>query len=156
MTRNARPLAPAALALLALAACNPTLSAESTAPPGRTARLDEVHGFWGQIKSYRLELSQGVALAVTCHRGGPCERLSVTSDDPAIADARPAALGTLEPNGNAGRATASAFVIIGHAAGTTHLHLRSGAGSRTIAVTVVAPRLIPPPPSATVTRISRD
>jgi hypothetical protein len=128
------------LALLALASsCNPTLSARSAAPPGRTARLDEVHGFWGNIKSYRMELSQGVALAVTCHRGGPCERLTITSDDPDVAEARLASLGALEPSGRYNQATSAAVVVIGKSPGTTRLHLRSREGSRTIAVTVVAP-----------------
>ncbi|HEX3764803.1 MAG TPA: hypothetical protein VHW23_39175, partial [Kofleriaceae bacterium] len=46
---------------LAAAGCLPTLRAESTAPPGRAARLDAETGFWG-ITGYRMELSQGVAL----------------------------------------------------------------------------------------------
>jgi len=49
--------------------CNPILLAESPAPPGRSARLDPVEGFWA-VKSYRLELSQGAAkFAVSCSRG---------------------------------------------------------------------------------------
>ncbi len=130
--------------LLALApACKPTLSAYSAAPAGRSARLDEVHGFWGNIKYYRLEVSQGVAIALTCHRGGPCERLAITSEDPGIAEARLGSLGTLEPSGRTNQATTAAVVIVGKSPGTTRLRLRSSAGGRTIAVTV-----IPPPPRA--------
>src|SRR6185295_3740641 len=86
----------AALAAFALAACNPNLNAQSPAPPGRTARLDEVHGFWGTIKSYRLELTRGVAIAITCTSAGPCEHMKAVSDDPAIAEVRAASLGVLE------------------------------------------------------------
>jgi hypothetical protein len=82
------------LAALGLAACNPYLTQQSVAPPGRSARLDEVNGFWG-LKRYRLEVSEGVALALTCYKGGPCEKLKVVSDDPAIAEVRTASLAQL-------------------------------------------------------------
>ncbi len=136
-----------ALVLGSLAACAPTLTAQSPAPPGRSARLDEVDGFWG-VKSYRLELSEGVALAVSCYRGGPCAKLDVISDDPRIAEVHAASLGTLQPSGLAGQATTAAVVIVGKAPGTTKLHVRSEAGSREIAVTIVAPPS--PSPPATV------
>ena len=136
--------AAAAIALIvALSACNPTLSAQSVAPPGRAARLDEVTNFWGVVKSYRMELSQGVALAVTCTYAGPCEHVKVTSLDPAIAEVRPASLGVLEPSGMANAATASAIVVVGRAPGRTTLHLTAKQGQRDIIVTVV-----PPPPAA--------
>ena len=121
-----------ALVLVLVAACNPYLSAQSTAPPGRAARLDEVKGFWG-LKSYRLELSEGVAFAITCNYGGPCEHVKIVSDDPAIADVRPASLGVLERAGQ----TSSAVVVIGKAPGRTHLHVSANEGHRDIAVTVV-------------------
>ena len=127
-----------AAACLALAACNPVLVAQSAAPPGRSARLDEVRGFWG-LQSYRMELSQGVALALTCYQGGPCEKLAITSDDPAIAEVRRASLGTLERSGFYGQATAAALVVVGKAPGTTHIRVRSKDGHRDIAVTVVPP-----------------
>ncbi len=132
-------LALAALACLALAAgCNPVLVAQSAAPPGRSARLDEVRGFWG-IKGYRMELSQGVALALTCYQGGPCEKMSVVSDDPAIAEVRRASLGTLERSGIYNQATAAAVVVVGKSPGTTTIRVRSKEGHRDIAVTVVPP-----------------
>ncbi|MBA3396595.1 MAG: hypothetical protein H0T89_28450 [Deltaproteobacteria bacterium] len=126
-----------------LGACNPYLTAQSAAPPGRVARLDPVDGFWS-IKSYKVELSVGVALAVTCAEGGPCHDLTVVSDDPAIATVRPASLGTLQPSGIASQATASAVVIVGKAPGTTRLRLRSREGTRDIRVTIVAPPAVRP------------
>jgi hypothetical protein len=129
-----------ALVALATAGCHPTLAAESSAPPGRAARLDEIiHWFWGN-QGYRLELSQGVALAVSCTRGGPCEKLVATSDDPAIAEVRPASLAALRPTGYHGnQQSAAAVVVVGKAPGATTIHVRSADGSRTIRVTVVAP-----------------
>lgn len=138
-----RVVALAALAVLALgtAACRPTLAAESSAPPGRSARLDEVtHWFWGHVTSYRIELSQGVALAVTCMRGGPCEKLAAISDNPAIAEVRTASLTALLPAGVSGnQQPAASVVVVGKAPGTTTIRLRSSDGGRDIRVTVVAP-----------------
>ncbi|HWO18107.1 MAG TPA: hypothetical protein VNO30_05005 [Kofleriaceae bacterium] len=151
MTRRALALALALAAICAAlaAGCNPVLVAQSAAPPGRAARLDEVTGFWG-IQSYRLELSQGVAIALTCHRGGPCEQLSVVSDDPAVAEVRRASLGVLEKSGLYNQATSAAVVIVGRAPGATQLHVRSKEGGRDIAV-----RVIPPPGPITVQATSR-
>jgi hypothetical protein len=136
-----RSLALAALAAagLALAAgCNPTLVAQSAAPPGRSARLEEIRGFWG-IQSYRMELSQGVALAFTCYQAGPCEKLSVVSDNPGIAEVRRASLGTLERSGIYGQATSAAAVVVGKSPGTARIKVRSKDGGRDIIVTVVPP-----------------
>lgn len=136
------------LAIVALAAgCNPTLSAQSLAPPGRAARLDAVEGFWG-IKSYKLELSRGIAIAVTCNHGGPCAKLHVSSDDPAIAEVHDASFGVMQPNGGPthapnNQATATAFVVVGKAPGTTKLHVKTDDGGRTIKVTIT------PPPTTT-------
>jgi hypothetical protein len=132
------------LLALALAACNPYLTQQSVAPPGRSARLDAVNGFWG-LKRYRLELSEGVALALTCNQGGPCEKTRVISDDPAIAEVRPASLSALERVGFDSNAPSSAFVVVGKAPGTTKLHVTAKEGKRDVIVTVVAP---PPPPNA--------
>ncbi|MEJ7604161.1 MAG: hypothetical protein WKG01_40225 [Kofleriaceae bacterium] len=127
-----------------LAACSPSLTAQSVAPPGRAARLDAVSGFWG-VKSYRLELSEGVAFALTCHKGGPCEHLVATSDDPKIAQVRTAALQRLDPAGfSDSQAAAAAVVIIGKTPGTTTIRVRSKDGGRDVRVTVV-----PPPPIGT-------
>ncbi len=130
----------ALLALVALAACKPVLTAESPSPPGRSARLEEVHDFWG-LDHYRAELSQGVALAFSCYGGGPCEHMKVTSDDPSIAEVRLASLGTLQRSGMFNNATMAASVVVGKKPGTTRLHVRSDDdhGGRWIDVTVVAP-----------------
>lgn len=138
--------AAAVAALTAITACHPMLAAESPAPPGRAARLDAVNGFWG-VTGYRLELSQGVALAISCTYGGPCEKLVATSDDPAIAMVRAASLATLRPVGFAeNQQPAAAVVIVGKAPGTTTIRLRSKDGGRDVRVTVV-----PPPATATAT-----
>jgi len=131
-------LAIAALAAVAgLGACDPYLTVQSPAPPGRTARLDQVKSFWG-LQRYRLELSRGVAIAITCEHAGPCERMQVVSDDPAIAEVRAASLGVLQSSIN-GEQTAAALVIVGKAAGQTRVHVREKDGSRDVIVTVVAP-----------------
>jgi hypothetical protein len=128
------------LGALALAACNPNLTQQSVAPPGRSARLDEVNGFWG-LKRYRLEVSEGVALALTCYKGGPCEKLKVVSDDPAIAEVRAASLAQLAATGysSANQQPAAAFVVIGKAPGTTRVHVTASEGKRDVVVTVIGP-----------------
>lgn len=141
MTRAA--ILAVSVAALAATGCNPTLSAQSLAPPGRAARLDAVEGFWG-IKSYRLELSRGIAIAVTCNHGGPCSKLHVTSDDASIAEVHDASFGVLQPNGGpayapSNQATAAAFVVVGKSPGTTKLHVSTDDGGRTIAVTIAEP-----------------
>ncbi len=129
-----------AFAILALAACNPILSVESPAPPGRSARMDEVRGFWG-LQFYRMELSSGVALAMTCTNPSPCEHMKVVSDDPAIAEIRPASLGVLQktPDGPSAQQSSAALVVVGKAPGTTWVHVRSKDGDRNVQVTVISP-----------------
>jgi len=134
-----------AIALASLTGCLPTLTSQSLPPPGRTARLDAVDGFW-QTKYYRLELTEGVAFALTCERGGPCEKLVAKSDDPAIADVRPASLGMFEPSDFRGNKMASAaLVIVGKQPGETWVRLRSKDGNRDVKVTIVAPPAIGTP-----------
>lgn len=130
-------------ALCATAGCLPSLAAQSAAPPGRAARLDEDVTFWG-TRHYRLELSQGVALAISCHDGGPCEKLVATSDNPAIAEVRAASLTALQPAGYRGnQQSAAAVVVVGKAPGTTTIRLRSKTGGRDVPVAVVAPPAAP-------------
>ena len=135
--------------LAAATGCLPTLTAESTAPPGRAARLDAEMGVWG-VKRYRLELSRGIAIAVSCNAGGPCEKLTAVSDGPAIAEVRPASLTALRPAGFANQQPASAVVIVGKAPGATTIRLRSKDGGRDVPVTVV-----PPPRPAAVAAAAR-
>lgn len=128
--------------IIALTACNPSLIVESPAPPGRTARVDEVRGFWG-LQSYRMEVSEGVAVALTCERGGPCEHMKVVSDDPAIAEVRRASLSLLKPSPSAyvtrpDQQTAAALVVVGKHAGKTTIRVTAEEGHREIAVEVVA------------------
>lgn len=122
------------LLAIALAACNPYVYQHSAPPPGRSARLDRVDGFWG-LKRYRLEVSQGVAVALTCQQGGPCERVKVVSDNPAIAEVRAASLSALEGHGSQ---PSSAFVVLGKAPGRTKLRVLARNGKREIDVTIVA------------------
>lgn len=145
------------LAALGLAACNPYLTQQSVAPPGRSARLDEVNGFWG-LKHYRLEVSKGVALALTCYKGGPCEKLKVVSENPAIAEVRTASLAQLASSGysTANQQPAAAFVVIGKAPGTTRVHVTAKEGKRDVVVTVIAPPVAIPQPAATVARAKAD
>jgi hypothetical protein len=145
---TARLAAAAALALTT-AACipDPYLHAETPAPPGRAARLDAITGFWGTVQRYRLELSQGVAIALDCVNSGPCEHVQATSDDPAIAEVRLASFATFD---HAARPSApyyggapdnrppSGLVLIGKAPGRTRVHVHA-IGERDIEVTVVAP-----------------
>jgi hypothetical protein len=128
------------LAMLALAACDPHLYQQSVAPPGRSARLDEVTGFLGRLRHYRLEVSHGVALALTCSQAGPCEKLKVVSENPGIAEVRPASLQALEAIGlGRDQQPSAAFVVIGKAPGSTRLHVSAKEGSRDVVVTVIPP-----------------
>ena len=121
-----------------LAGCLPTLAAQTAAPPGRSARLDPVDGFW-QPSSYRLELSAGIAIAVTCEHGSPCEHMKATSDNPAIVEVRPASLGVLERGWSGDAQTSAAMVVVGKSAGATTIRVHAKEGDRVIAVTVIPP-----------------
>ncbi len=133
-----------ALSVSLLAGCPPALTAQSTAPPSRAARLDAITGFWG-VENYRLEISKGVAIAISCSSGKPCEKMRAVSDDPSIVEVRDASLAQLEQQGNAfasrvyERQTMSALVAIGKSPGKATIHVRSANGDRDIYVTVVAP-----------------
>lgn len=142
MTRALGRVARAALVMIAAGAgCLPSLIAESPPPPGRTARLDALPGFWG-VSGYTIELSLGVALAITCSAGGPCAELTATSDDRTIAEVRAASLSTLRPAGWAmNPQPPAAVVVVGKAVGRTVVRLRSKDGGRDVPVTVVAPPL---------------
>lgn len=124
------------VAIVAASGCNLFLEPRSPAPPGRIARLDERQGFFDV--SYRVEISNGVALAIAC-RSDPCADLRVTSDDAAIAEAREAVLGAVEhtPWGTT-RQPPSALVVVGKMPGTTVVHVTSGKRHRDLPVHVVA------------------
>ena len=137
------------VSIAVLGGCLPTLSAQSAAPPSRSARLDAIDGFWGP-KGYRLELSQGVAIAMTCNKGGPCRNLRLTSDDPSIAEVRSASLSKLEVVGyNGNQQTSSALVVVGKAPGSTTIRVRTSGGGQDIQVTIVPPPMSNPQTAAT-------
>ena len=143
----------ALVVIAALGACNPTLSVESPQPPGRSARVDEVSNFWG-LQYYRMELSTGVAIALTCNRGTPCEHMKVVSDDPAIAEVRLASLSVLKqhPYGMMGvgqeQQTAAGLVVFGKTPGKTKLHVHAEEGDRDVVVTVIPPPIATPAATA--------
>ena len=129
------------LLLAGLTACNPSLFQASAPPPARSARLDPVTNFWGVTKRYRLELSEGVAVALRCEQGGPCEHMTVVSDNPAIAEVRLASLSQLQQNPYGGSSyqqqPLAALVVVGKAPGQTKLRVRAKGGSRLVTVTVI-------------------
>ena len=105
-----------------LAACGPTLTAQSSAPPGRMASFDDNDGH------YDLDISQGVAIAISCYYEGPCKDVVVATDDESIADVKGASLeGT------------SSLVIVGKAPGVTRVKVKTSKGDKTIHVKVLAP-----------------
>lgn len=118
------------VALATLAGCDPKLYAASVPPPGAIGRL-HTEDRWA-------ELTEGAALAFRCEDAGPCQRARATSDDPSIADVRPAALVRLEMAGWAGFSQSSTFVIVGKQPGTTRIRVRSADGDTSLKVTVVA------------------
>ncbi|HEX3763911.1 MAG TPA: hypothetical protein VHW23_34685, partial [Kofleriaceae bacterium] len=77
--------------------------------------------------------------AVSCEQLGPCEHLTASSDNPAIAEVRPAALAALRPAAWANQQPAAAVVIVGKAPGKTAIRVDSKDGGRRIRVTVVPP-----------------
>jgi hypothetical protein len=122
------------LALLALAACKPTLTALSMPPPGRTGWLDTKHR--------TLEVSPGVAIAFTCEKwdGGPCKNATATVDDPAIATVVPAHLARLAAridDMDTSMVPTTSFVVVARGSGVTTVRVRSDDGDRTLAVTVL-------------------
>ncbi len=127
----------AAYVVLLIALSGPTLATASVAPPGRAAELRELRNWLGAVGSYRLSLAPGVALALTCSYRGPCEQLTVVSDDPTVAEVRTAFLGALDRR--ASRSLEAAFVVVAKKPGAARVHLSSLDGQRDIAVSVAAP-----------------
>ena len=117
------------LVLVALAGCDPKLYAASVPPPGAIGRID--------TEDRVAQVTEGAALAFHCDDVGPCAGARATSDDPAIADVRPAALARLDLDGFRGMAPASTFVIVAHRPGITRIRVRSGDGDTTLKVVVV-------------------
>lgn len=135
MSRARRMLLGLCTTALALGAagCEPSLSALSTPPPGREAELD--------TDADVIRISEGVALAIECRgQGGPCEGLSVESDDASVADARAVYRDELAYS-TSGPRSAAAFVVVGRRAGQARLSVSSQEGTRSLEVEVIeAPR----------------
>lgn len=117
-------------ALVLCGGCGPWLYAASTPPPGAVGMLD-TDDEWA-------ELTEGTALAFTCDDGGPCKHATATSDDPAIAEVRPANLARLDPALFSGMQPPATFVIVGKTPGKTRIRVRSSDGGVDLRVTVVA------------------
>jgi hypothetical protein len=111
------------------AGCDPKLYAASVPPPGALGRLN--------TEDRVAQITEGAALAFRCDDGGPCAGARATSDDPAIADVRPAALAQLEVDIWRGMAPSSTFVIVARRPGITHIRVRSGDGDTSLKVVVV-------------------
>jgi hypothetical protein len=111
------------LPLLALAAmgCQSEITALTTPPPGYVGQLDQ--------DDATVRLSAGVALAFRCtDQNGPCDDLSLSVDDAAIASAKPAFSDELAYSSDDRTEIPEAtFVLVAHAPGRTVLRV---AGSR--------------------------
>lgn len=105
---------------LTCAACSP-LWPVSSAPP--TTRASH------HVLNDRIDLTQGVALAIACRSvwsGMPCENLTVTSDDPAIATVSFVHLDKYrDPMGHVSDPAQqrSAFLVAGVAPGRTRIRV---------------------------------
>jgi hypothetical protein len=139
-----------AAVVLAATACGPYLYQTTVAPPGRVGMLAPVDDTWG-LDHYKLEISEGTALAILCEDGSPCTETHAASRDAAIAAAVPAHLAQLSSSLGIAHVAlpASAFVVIGRRAGVTTIDVTSKQGGRRIDV-VVVPR--PSPAAVLVTR----
>jgi len=140
------------LFLAGLTACNPHLYQASAPPPARAARLDEVTNFWGVVKRYRLEVSEGVAVAMRCEQGGPCEHMTVVSENPQIAEVRMASLSQLQPTpyvvSSPVQQPIAALVVVGKSVGSTKVHVHTKDGNRLVTVSVIAAPTIGTPVTA--------
>jgi hypothetical protein len=130
-----------AILLISLAAgCGEvTLSALTTAPPGKVAHLDD--------DDDTIDLSRGIALGFECNSSedsyyGPCREATATVDDDTVASVYASYLDSLAESYNGGVAGPrgrTAFVVVGLHAGKTDLHVSSKDGDVTVAVTVFEP-----------------
>ena len=121
-------------------ACGPSLYSQSAPPPGRTAAFDDRDGH------YDLDISQGVAIAISCDDSGPCRDVVVATEDAAIADVKGASFGNLERNAYTMRTlTPAGIVIIGKSPGKTRVKVKTKGGDKTIHVHVLAPPLVGAP-----------
>ena len=130
-----------AVALLFWASgCGPVLSSQSVPPPGRIASFDSNDGH------YDLDITQGVAIAISCDHDGPCKDVVVMTADASIADVRGASVTSTERDPHMLRMlTPASIVIVGKAPGKTRVKVKTKKGSKTIHVHVLAPPLASAP-----------
>jgi hypothetical protein len=120
----------ASLVTLSLASCAPYLSLTTPAPPSATLLLDS--GGDG------IEVSQGVAGAFVVSCPWWCDRtgMRASSDKPAVAEVRPAHLGSMEWTDGV-RTNTAAFAVIGLTPGKATLTLTDGHWVRDYSVAVL-------------------
>ena len=103
----------ASVAVLAFASgCGPSLTLVTPAPPNRVIEVDREHD--------RIEISEGVAVAVECHRDGPCKDVRAVSTSPEIVGVYPAHIAAVRDRwGYASEANASSLALVGMKPGRT-------------------------------------
>jgi hypothetical protein len=121
----------AALAALAFASgCGPTLTLMTTAPPNRVVTVDRARD--------RLELSEGVAVAIDCYRwGAPCQDMRAVSSSPDVAGVYPAHMPRVVSTGYNGDTNTTTLALVGLKPGNTTLRVWSEGYTRDYAVTVL-------------------
>jgi hypothetical protein len=131
---------PRALPLLAAsllaAACDPTITALTTAPPTAVAEIDD----WEKT----ARLSQGIAIAFECtFQNKPCVDAAATSSDPAIVRVFPGFVDMLAP-GDAyqrpiGKDPRAVFILVGVAPGEASVEVTSDDADGALSVTILPP-----------------
>lgn len=97
--------------------CSPQLSVITPAPPDRVVRLSH--------EADRIEVSEGVAIAVECYREGwPCKDVHASISEPAIAKVYPAHMSKLN-SGYYEQGNVSTMAIVGLAPGRTTVRVSS-------------------------------
>jgi hypothetical protein len=121
----------AVTATLALGSgCAPSLTLVSPPPPNRVIKVDRDHN--------RLEISEGVAVAIECHGvGGPCEDMKAIATSPEIIGVYPAHIAKIVHTGFDADTNAASLAIVGMKPGRTTLHVWSNGYTSEYVVTVL-------------------
>jgi hypothetical protein len=115
---------PALLLLVGLLApaCSPYLSVVTPAPPNRVVRLNH--------ETDRIEVSEGVAIAVECYRqGSPCRGVVASVTDPTLVQVLPAHMSKLT-RGYGDEANVTTLALVGLKPGATKLRVWSQGWTR--------------------------
>lgn len=122
----------AATTTLALATgCAPSVTLVSPPPPNRVITVDRAHD--------RLELSEGVAVAVECHGvNGPCQDMKAISTSPDILGVYPAHIAKIAHTGFDADTNAANLAIVGLKPGKAMLQVWSNGYTTKYDVTVLA------------------